>query len=119
MHGFAQPLDADGDLLFGAVGEVEPDRVRGRFGREAGPTRQKRDAPGDRVGVLGVNGVGKSTLMRIIARRDREYEGQLVIAKGATVGYVSQEPELDFDKTSTSFSSSSKWLEIREEEEKL
>ncbi|MBK7950161.1 MAG: energy-dependent translational throttle protein EttA [Deltaproteobacteria bacterium] len=56
-------------------------------------------APGDRVGVLGVSGVGKSTLMRIIARRDREYEGQLVIAKGATVGYVSQEPELDFDKT--------------------
>ncbi|MBY0400018.1 energy-dependent translational throttle protein EttA [Myxococcota bacterium] len=56
-------------------------------------------APGDRVGVLGVNGVGKSTLMRIIARRDREYEGQLVIARGATVGYVSQEPELEFDKT--------------------
>jgi sulfate-transporting ATPase len=56
-------------------------------------------APGDRVGVLGVNGVGKSTMMRIIARRDREYDGQLVIAKGATVGYVSQEPELDFDKT--------------------
>ncbi len=56
-------------------------------------------APGDRVGMLGVNGVGKSTMMRIIARRDREYDGQLVIAKGATVGYVSQEPELEFDKT--------------------
>ena len=56
-------------------------------------------APGDRVGMLGVNGVGKSTLMRIIARRDREYDGQLVIAKGATVGYVSQEPELEFDKS--------------------
>lgn len=54
--------------------------------------------PGDRVGVLGVNGVGKSTLMRIMARRDREYEGHLHIARGATVGYVSQEPELDFDK---------------------
>jgi energy-dependent translational throttle protein EttA len=56
-------------------------------------------APGDRVGVLGVNGVGKSTLMRIIARRDREYDGQLVIAKGASVGYVSQEPELEFDRS--------------------
>ena len=52
--------------------------------------------PGDRVGVLGVNGVGKSTLMRILARRDAEYEGDLHIAKGASVGYVSQEPELDF-----------------------
>ena len=55
--------------------------------------------PGDRVGVLGVNGVGKSTLMKILARRDSEYDGDLHIAKGATVGYVSQEPELDFDKT--------------------
>ncbi|MEO1936244.1 MAG: ATP-binding cassette domain-containing protein, partial [Myxococcales bacterium] len=33
--------------------------------------------PGDRVGVLGVNGVGKSTLMRILAGRDKEYEGKL------------------------------------------
>jgi sulfate-transporting ATPase len=55
--------------------------------------------PGDRVGVLGVNGAGKSTLMRILARRDGEYEGHLHVAKGATVGYVSQEPELDFDKS--------------------
>jgi len=55
--------------------------------------------PGDRVGVLGVNGVGKSTLMRILAGRDTEYDGDLHIAKGATVGYVSQEPELDFDKS--------------------
>jgi sulfate-transporting ATPase len=55
--------------------------------------------PGDRVGVLGVNGVGKSTLMKILARRDEEYEGHLHIAKGASVGYVSQEPELNFDKS--------------------
>ncbi len=55
--------------------------------------------PGDRVGVLGVNGVGKSTLMRILAGRDAEFEGHLHVARGATVGYVSQEPELDFDKT--------------------
>jgi len=55
--------------------------------------------PGDRVGVLGVNGVGKSTLMRILAGRDKEYEGDLHIARGATVGYVSQEPELDLDKS--------------------
>lgn len=55
--------------------------------------------PGDRVGVLGVNGVGKSTLMKILAQRDSEYDGHLHIAKGATVGYVSQEPELDFSKS--------------------
>ena len=55
--------------------------------------------PGDRVGVLGVNGVGKSTLMKILAGRDKEYDGHLHIARGATVGYVSQEPELDFDKS--------------------
>ncbi|MBJ19964.1 MAG: energy-dependent translational throttle protein EttA [bacterium] len=55
--------------------------------------------PGDRVGVLGPNGVGKSTLMKILARRDAEFEGDLHIAKGATIGYVSQEPELDFDKS--------------------
>jgi len=54
--------------------------------------------PGDRVGVLGVNGVGKSTLMKILAGRDTEFEGDFHIAKGATVGYVSQEPELNFDK---------------------
>ena len=55
--------------------------------------------PGERVGVLGVNGVGKSTLMKILAQRDPEYDGHLHIAKGATVGYVSQEPELDFSKS--------------------
>ncbi len=55
--------------------------------------------PGDRVGVLGVNGAGKSSLMKIVAGRDREFEGVCAVAKGATVGYVAQEPELDFDKT--------------------
>jgi len=55
--------------------------------------------PGDRVGVLGVNGVGKSTLMKILAGRDKEFDGQLHIPKGAKVGYVSQEPELDLERT--------------------
>ncbi len=55
--------------------------------------------PGDRVGVLGVNGTGKSTLMKIVAGRDPEFEGVCAFAKGATVGYVPQEPELDLDKT--------------------
>ncbi len=55
--------------------------------------------PGDRVGVLGVNGAGKSSLMKIVAGRDREFEGVCAVAKGASVGYVAQEPELDFSKT--------------------
>jgi ATP-binding cassette ChvD family protein len=55
--------------------------------------------PGDRVGVLGVNGTGKSSLMKIVAGRDPEFEGQVIVAGGASVGYVPQEPELDPDKT--------------------
>ena len=55
--------------------------------------------PGDRVGVLGVNGAGKSSLMKIVAGHDPEFEGVCAPAKGATVGYVPQEPQLDLDKT--------------------
>ena len=55
--------------------------------------------PGDRVGVLGVNGAGKSSLMRIVAGHDPEFGGVCVPAKGATVGYVPQEPMLDLNKT--------------------
>jgi sulfate-transporting ATPase len=55
--------------------------------------------PGDRVGVLGVNGAGKSSLMRIVAGQDPDFEGVCVPAKGATVGYVPQEPVLDLDST--------------------
>jgi ATP-binding cassette ChvD family protein len=54
---------------------------------------------GDRVGVLGVNGAGKSSLMRIVAGRDTDFEGAVHLAAGRTVGYVPQEPELDLDKT--------------------
>ena len=55
--------------------------------------------PGDRVGVLGVNGTGKSCLMKIVAGKDSEFEGELMIAAGASVGYVPQEPDLDHEKT--------------------
>jgi sulfate-transporting ATPase len=55
--------------------------------------------PGDRVGVLGVNGAGKSSLMRIVAGHDPDFEGVCAPAKGATVGYVPQEPVLDPDNT--------------------
>jgi energy-dependent translational throttle protein EttA len=54
---------------------------------------------GDRIGVLGVNGCGKSTLMRIIGGLDSAFEGERVFRKGVEMGYVEQEPPLDEDKT--------------------
>jgi ATP-binding cassette ChvD family protein len=51
--------------------------------------------PGVKIGVLGVNGAGKSTLMKIMAGIETEYGGEAWAAPGATVGYLSQEPELD------------------------
>lgn len=54
---------------------------------------------GDRVGVLGVNGSGKSSLMKIVAGRDSDFEGQVHVASGKSIGYVPQEPELDLALT--------------------
>jgi energy-dependent translational throttle protein EttA len=51
--------------------------------------------PGAKIGVLGPNGAGKSTLLRIMAGLDEPSNGEARIAPGATVGYLSQEPELD------------------------
>lgn len=55
--------------------------------------------PGAKIGILGPNGAGKSTLMRIMAGMDKEFTGEAWAAEGATVGYLSQEPELDPGKT--------------------
>ncbi len=54
---------------------------------------------GAKIGVLGLNGAGKSTLLRIIAGEDKDYLGDISIQKGITFGYLSQEPELDPEKT--------------------
>lgn len=51
--------------------------------------------PGVKIGVVGVNGTGKSTLMRIMAGLDTDYTGEAWRAEGATVGYLEQEPVLD------------------------
>lgn len=51
--------------------------------------------PDAKIGVLGPNGSGKSTLLRIMAGIDKEFAGEAWVAEGATVGYLSQEPELD------------------------
>lgn len=54
---------------------------------------------GAKIGVLGLNGAGKSTLLRIIAGVDKDYLGEITAQKGITFGYLSQEPELDPNKT--------------------
>ncbi|MDX1709802.1 MAG: energy-dependent translational throttle protein EttA [Rhodovibrionaceae bacterium] len=54
--------------------------------------------PGAKIGVLGLNGAGKSTLLRIMAGLDQEFGGEAWAAKGAKVGYLPQEPELNPDK---------------------
>ena len=51
--------------------------------------------PGVKIGVVGVNGSGKSTLMRIMGGIDKDFQGEAWSAKGARVGYLPQEPELD------------------------
>ncbi|WP_258100752.1 energy-dependent translational throttle protein EttA [Marinoscillum pacificum] len=54
---------------------------------------------GAKIGVLGLNGSGKSSLLRIIAGIDQEYQGEVVFSPGYSVGLLEQEPQLDPDKT--------------------
>jgi ATP-binding cassette ChvD family protein len=54
---------------------------------------------GAKIGVLGLNGSGKSSLLRIMAGTDKEFVGEVVISPGYTVGILEQEPKLDPDKT--------------------
>ncbi len=54
--------------------------------------------PGAKIGVLGANGAGKSTLLRIMAGLDPDFSGDAILAPGATVGLLAQEPQLDETK---------------------
>ncbi len=54
--------------------------------------------PGAKIGVLGRNGTGKSTLLRIMAGLDKDYDGEARLTDGFTVGYLPQEPQLNPDK---------------------
>jgi sulfate-transporting ATPase len=54
---------------------------------------------GAKIGVLGLNGSGKSSLLRIMAGKDTEFNGELILSSGHTVGYLEQEPILDDTKT--------------------
>src|SRR6266571_5202082 len=55
--------------------------------------------PGAKIGVLGLNGSGKSSLLRIMAGEDTEYEGEAVPMPNMRIGYLPQEPQLDPDQT--------------------
>ncbi|MBD5233448.1 MAG: energy-dependent translational throttle protein EttA [Bacteroidales bacterium] len=54
---------------------------------------------GAKIGIIGLNGSGKSSLLKIIAGIDKDYQGEVVWAPGYSVGYLEQEPRLDPDKT--------------------
>ncbi|MCE2744122.1 MAG: energy-dependent translational throttle protein EttA [Fluviicola sp.] len=54
---------------------------------------------GAKIGIIGLNGSGKSTVMKIIAGLDKSFQGDVVFSPGYTVGYLPQEPELDEKKT--------------------
>jgi ATP-binding cassette ChvD family protein len=54
---------------------------------------------GAKIGVLGLNGAGKSSLLRIIAGVDKDFNGEVVFSPGYSVGYLEQEPKLDDNKT--------------------
>ncbi|SEM37253.1 ATP-binding cassette protein, ChvD family [Olivibacter domesticus] len=54
---------------------------------------------GAKIGVIGLNGSGKSSLLKIIAGLDKSYQGEVVFSPGYSVGYLAQEPILDSDKT--------------------
>lgn len=55
--------------------------------------------PDAKIGIIGGNGAGKSTLLKIMAGLDEDFNGEAWLAKGATVGYLQQEPELDKSAT--------------------
>src|SRR5579859_7009365 len=50
---------------------------------------------GAKIGVLGLNGSGKSSLLKILAGVDKSFEGQISLSPGYTIGYLEQEPGLD------------------------
>ena len=54
-----------------------------------------RFIPGAKIGVLGRNGSGKSSLLRIMAGKDKEFDGEAKLTEGFTVGLLEQEPQLN------------------------
>ena len=50
---------------------------------------------GDKIGIIGINGTGKSTLLRIIAGEEEADEGKIIFSNGMTIGWMGQNPEFD------------------------
>lgn len=55
--------------------------------------------PGAKIGLLGLNGAGKSTVLKIMAGVEKEYDGEVQWQPNISIGYLPQEPQLDADKT--------------------
>jgi energy-dependent translational throttle protein EttA len=76
-----------------------------RVGKKVPPNRQiLKDIslsflPGAKIGILGLNGAGKSTVLRIMAGVDTDIEGDAIPMPGISIGYLPQEPQLDPDKS--------------------
>ncbi|MEA3056155.1 MAG: energy-dependent translational throttle protein EttA, partial [Actinomycetota bacterium] len=76
-----------------------------KLGRYHPPDRQVLEDislsffPGAKIGVLGANGAGKSSLLRIMAGQDDDYTGEARLTPGFSVGFLEQEPHLDESKT--------------------
>src|SRR5678815_5837552 len=54
---------------------------------------------GAKIGVIGLNGSGKSSILRILAGIDQEFQGRTAVSPGYTIGFLEQEPKLDATKT--------------------
>src|SRR5512145_2301206 len=54
---------------------------------------------GAKIGVIGLNGSGKSSLLRILAGVDQEFQGRTAVSPGYTIGFLEQEPQLDSTRT--------------------
>uniref|UniRef100_UPI0025A0147C ATP-binding cassette domain-containing protein n=1 Tax=Klebsiella pneumoniae TaxID=573 RepID=UPI0025A0147C len=54
---------------------------------------------GAKIGIIGMNGSGKSTVLKIIAGLDKAYQGDVVFNNEYSIGYLAQEPEIDANKT--------------------
>ena len=75
-----------------------------RVSRKHGPKQVLKDISlsyfyGAKIGVIGLNGSGKSSLLRILAGVDRDFSGETSVSPGFTIGYLEQEPQLEAGKT--------------------
>ena len=96
----ATAAETDGKFLFGECMSNEPDKIiysMIRVSKRHGQKEVLKDISlsyfyGAKIGVLGLNGAGKSSLLKILAGVDSAFDGKTVLAPGYTIGYLEQEP---------------------------